>query len=96
MCPDRPIPGVGAFSLGLAGGPLVVARRAMTRDDVARAVLEPLIELHPDFVPARLDLGRSLEEILGKTDFDFFPPDLARKYQADDRRVMETGKPLRN
>ncbi|MEI6780676.1 MAG: SpoIIE family protein phosphatase [Verrucomicrobiota bacterium] len=38
-------------------------------------------------------LGRSLEEILGKTDFDFFPRELAEKYQRDDRRVMETGKP---
>ena len=37
------------------------------RFDVARAVLEPLIELHPDFVPAQLDLGRALEE-LGRLD----------------------------
>ncbi|MGA2864722.1 MAG: SpoIIE family protein phosphatase [Verrucomicrobiota bacterium] len=37
-------------------------------------------------------LGRSLPEIVGKTDFDFFPPDLAAKYQRDDRRVLETGK----
>jgi phosphoserine phosphatase RsbU/P len=33
-----------------------------------------------------------LEDILGKTDFDFFPKELAGKYQADDRRVMETGQ----
>ncbi len=38
-------------------------------------------------------LGRPLEQIVGKTDFDFFPAELARKYQADDRRVMDTGKP---
>ena len=38
-------------------------------------------------------LGRTLEEIVGKTDFDFFPAELAEKYQRDDRRVMETGKP---
>ena len=37
-------------------------------------------------------LGKTLDEIIGKTDFDFFPPELARKYQEDDRRVMETGK----
>ncbi len=37
-------------------------------------------------------LKRPLEEILGKTDFDFYPSDLAEKYQADDRRVMETGE----
>jgi phosphoserine phosphatase RsbU/P len=38
-------------------------------------------------------LGRKLEEIVGKTDFDFFPRELAEKYQRDDRRVLETGKP---
>ena len=38
-------------------------------------------------------LGRPLEEIVGKTDFDFFPRELAEKYQRDDRRVVQTGKP---
>src|SRR5262249_13508717 len=38
-------------------------------------------------------LGRKLEEIIGKTDFDFFPRELAEKYQRDDRRVLETGQP---
>src|ERR1019366_5472487 len=38
-------------------------------------------------------LGRPLEAIIGKTDFDFFPHELAEKYQRDDRRVMQTGKP---
>jgi phosphoserine phosphatase RsbU/P len=37
-------------------------------------------------------LGRTLAEIVGKTDFDFFPRDMAEKYQRDDRRVMETGQ----
>ena len=35
-------------------------------------------------------LGKSLDELLGKTDDDFFEPELAKKYQADDRRVLET------
>jgi sigma-B regulation protein RsbU (phosphoserine phosphatase) len=39
-------------------------------------------------------LGRKLEDIVGKTDFDFFPAEMAAKYQADDRRVMETGEPF--
>jgi len=39
-------------------------------------------------------LGRSLDEIIGKTDFDFFPPELAAKYRQDDRRVIETGETL--
>jgi sigma-B regulation protein RsbU (phosphoserine phosphatase) len=37
-------------------------------------------------------LGRPLEEIIGKTDFDFFPAELAEKYQSDDRRVLQTGE----
>jgi sigma-B regulation protein RsbU (phosphoserine phosphatase) len=37
-------------------------------------------------------LGKTLPEIVGKTDFDFFPPELAAKYQHDDRLVIETGK----
>lgn len=37
-------------------------------------------------------LGKPLEEILEKTDFDFFPPELAAKYQQDDRRILETGQ----
>lgn len=37
-------------------------------------------------------LGRPREAIYGKTDFYFYPPDLASKYRRDDRRVMETGE----
>jgi PAS domain S-box-containing protein len=35
-------------------------------------------------------LGRPLNELLGKTDFDLFPRELAEKYVADDRRAVET------
>mgnify|MGYP000271245480 CR=1 FL=1 len=37
-------------------------------------------------------LGRTWEEIAGKTDFDFYPRALAEKYQRDDRRVISTGQ----
>jgi sigma-B regulation protein RsbU (phosphoserine phosphatase) len=33
-----------------------------------------------------------LEDILGKTDFDFFPKELAEQYTKDDQRVMQTGQ----
>jgi len=39
-------------------------------------------------------LGQPLENILGKTDFDFFPAEWATKYRQDDLRVMETGETL--
>jgi len=38
------------------------------------------------------DLGIAADDISGKTDFDFFPPELAEKYRADDRRVMEQAR----
>lgn len=37
-------------------------------------------------------LGRPLPEILGRTDADFFPPELAAKYQRDDAQVLASGQ----
>jgi PAS domain S-box-containing protein len=37
------------------------------------------------------DLGISIEDIAGKTDYDFFPPALAASYQADDQKVIASG-----
>jgi PAS domain S-box-containing protein len=37
-------------------------------------------------------LGKPLSQIVGKTDYDFFPKGLADKYRADDARVIETGE----
>ena len=37
-------------------------------------------------------LGLPPEQILGKTDYDFFPSELADKYREDDRHVAETGE----
>ena len=37
------------------------------------------------------DLGLAREEVLGKTDFDFFDQETAEKYHADDQRVLTTG-----
>jgi PAS domain S-box-containing protein len=39
-------------------------------------------------------VGLSREEILGKTDADFYPAELAAKYRRDDIRVHESGRPL--
>ena len=38
------------------------------------------------------DLKIEDEEIKGKTDYDFYPKELAIKYRADDKRVIESGK----
>ena len=37
-------------------------------------------------------LGHPLEELLGKTDFELFPPELAKKYRKDDATVLATGE----
>jgi PAS domain S-box-containing protein len=72
----------------------------------------PLLDLLPDVAFFMKDLeGRfvmhnrracefchaaSEEETLGKTDFDFWPPDRAQSYVESDRRVMATGQPILN
>ncbi len=38
------------------------------------------------------DLGIKPDEFAGRTDYDFFPKELAEKYRADDKRLMELGK----
>jgi len=38
------------------------------------------------------DLKVKSKEIAGKTDYDFYPKELAEKYRADDKRIMESGK----
>jgi PAS domain S-box-containing protein len=38
------------------------------------------------------DLQLKPAEISGHTDYDFYPRDLAEKYRADDKRVLESGK----
>ncbi len=46
-----------------------------------------------EFANARYaaDLGLPPEQVVGKDDFAFFPRELAERYQADDRRVADSG-----
>ena len=39
--------------------------------------------------------GKTSEQLMGKSDFDFFPADLAEKYRRDDSHVLKTGQTLR-
>ncbi|MBC8354947.1 MAG: PAS domain-containing protein [Planctomycetes bacterium] len=39
-------------------------------------------------------MNKSFEELLGKTDFDFFPAAMAKKYTEDDAHVIKTGELL--
>ena len=38
------------------------------------------------------DLGLRPEEVVGKSDHDFFPKEVADKYRADDERILRTGQ----
>jgi PAS domain S-box-containing protein len=38
------------------------------------------------------DLNTQPDEIIGKTDYDFYDKELAEKYRTDDKRIMESGK----
>ncbi len=40
--------------------------------------------------------GKTMEDVLGKSDFQTYPSDLAAKFWADDKMVMDTGTPVIN
>ena len=40
--------------------------------------------------------GETMEDVLGKTDFDTYPPELAREFWALDKAVLDSGEPLIN
>jgi PAS domain S-box-containing protein len=74
-----------------------------------RNLLRSLIDNIPDFIYVKDAEGRFLmanlalarligvvspKELLGKTDFDFFPRELASKYRTDEREVISSAKPM--
>jgi PAS domain S-box-containing protein len=76
-----------------------------------RDLLRMVIDNLPDFIYAKdkdgrfilnntahaSDLGaKSPSEMKGKTDFDFFPPDLAQQFFDDEQKIIKTGTPVIN
>ena len=76
-----------------------------------RDLLRMVIDNLPDFIYAKDKQGRfilnnaahardlganSPSELKGKSDFDFFPPDLAAQFYADEKKIIETGQPVMN
>jgi PAS domain S-box-containing protein len=74
-----------------------------------RNLLRSLIDNVPDYIyvkdtqsrfltanpaVARLMVAATPDELLGKTDYDFFPQELAAKYYADDQAIFQSGQPL--
>ncbi|MCX6899983.1 MAG: PAS domain S-box protein [Verrucomicrobia bacterium] len=62
-------------------------------EQLPQSIFRKDIEGRVTFANSRYCQGmqREPKDILGKTDADLFPPDLAAKYRADDKRVIETG-----
>jgi PAS domain S-box-containing protein len=84
------------------------AEETLTRE---QKLMRALIDLLPDcmyvkdaqsrFLVANLGLARLIgvkdpKDALGKTDFDFFPPDLAAQFRSDEERLLHSGQALIN
>jgi two-component system cell cycle sensor histidine kinase/response regulator CckA len=76
-----------------------------------RNLLRTLIDNLPDyiyvkdtdsqFVVGNITVGHGVgvttpDEIVGKTDFDFYPQELAARYYADEQEIIRSGQPLIN
>jgi PAS domain S-box-containing protein len=87
-----------------------IAERERREDELSleRRLLRTVIDNVPDYIYVKdrqsrfvvnnmavaQNLGCQPEQVLGKTDFDFFPKDLAQQFYEDEQRVMDTGQPL--
>jgi len=75
---------------------------ARTKESLFRTLIESLPQkiflksLDSVYISCNEHYARDLkikpEEIVGKTDYDFFPTQLAEQYRNDDKRIMESGK----
>jgi two-component system, NtrC family, sensor kinase len=73
-----------------------------------RNVLRTMIDLIPAFIYAKdaqsrftacnnlvaSRMGTSPQNVIGKTDFDFFPREMAAQFYADEQALIKSGKPL--
>jgi len=41
-------------------------------------------------------VGKPLDQLIGKTDFDLFPEEVAKSFQSYDKEMLASGKPRRN
>ncbi len=94
---------------GRRGNPRARERRNLA-DALAheRNVLRTMIDLIPAFIYAKdahsrftacnklvaNRMGVAPAELIGKTDFDFFPREMAEKFFADEQALLKSGKPL--
>jgi PAS domain S-box-containing protein len=88
----------------------LIRRRSVDSAHHERLMLRTLVDNLPDFIYAKdaqcrfllanasvaRHMGTTPEQLIGRTDFDFFPSDLAAAYSEDERRVMRSGESLIN
>ena len=96
------------IKLGVLNSELAQKNAELARErDLLRMVIDNL----PDNIYAKDKFGRfilnnpahakdlgakSPEEMKGKSDFDFFPPELARQFFDDEQQIIKTGLPVIN
>jgi len=87
---------------------LVEGRELEGRWEEERELFRAMIDQVPDYLFVKdresrfvvankavaADLGREPEALIGKTDFDLHPIELASKFFADEQNVIVTGKPM--
>ncbi|TWT70791.1 PAS domain-containing hybrid sensor histidine kinase/response regulator [Crateriforma conspicua] len=97
---------VGTFGISRDVTEQILAEQELARE---RDLLKTIIDNVPDLIYVKDRFGRfvtanaalvrmlgvdSVDDLIGKTDYDFSPPDLACNYVTDDQNVMRSGRPL--
>jgi PAS domain S-box-containing protein len=98
---------IGTFGASKDVTKLKEAEESLDRD---RLLLRTVIDNLPDYIYAKdkqghfvlnnaahaKSFGAKPQEMLGKSDFDFFPPELAQQFHDDEQKIIETGTPVIN
>jgi PAS domain S-box-containing protein len=98
-----------AIALAVLVWVLVLRQKGKEALERERKLLRTLIDNLPDLVyvkdcesrfmdasasVARLMGAKGREDLVGKTDFDFYPRDLAARYRADEQEVIRSGRAM--